>query len=144
MRYFWGICFLFCFSLWSCDSLKKGGKTDSNSGCNQLQKVSAGDFNELSSDMYGLESVRQDGNHIVAEISSGMELSSSALYWNGSIMESYPPKANVKIVVKTQEGDGMNKVHQLCFDVKELKTPSNKIELYFLDDEETLTLDFME
>ncbi len=126
----------------ACDPSKKTtGKNADKNACSNLVKLEVENFNELSSDNYSLESVRQENGKLMAEVITTADISSYNLYWNGTTMKSQPPKANVKIVVDLADAVTSAKKQTLCFDLEKMM-PSGQIYLYFLDDEETFLFEF--
>ncbi len=141
MKNLFAILILFSVFQMSCDSTKKASGND-QANCPSIQLLENNKFNQLSSDNYSLETVRQEGKEIKIDVTTTSKIISSNIYWNGAIMKSYPPKTNVKIVVKTDGIPASETLNQtLCFDMNALKKSSDKIELYFLDDEETIMLE---
>ncbi len=142
---------LLALVIWSCNGSQKTTKEttgsnsgNSDSGCVMLERLDMDKFNELSSDNYSLESVKQKDGKLIAEVTTNADILDYRLCWNGMVMESYPPKTNVKIVVRTKNDQGSNsQTRNLCFDLETMKKGNgDKMNLYFLDDELNLLFFF--
>ncbi len=119
----------------------KGGKDLSQNGCKKLIQMEQEAFNNLSTETYFLDKVSQNGKEINIQISTKIINPEVAIYWNGNVRQTYPAQASVKIIVNGEAGE-TSEVKDYCFNILDMKKHGSPLKLYFLDDEETLDLNF--
>ncbi len=135
------VCTMLVILVISSCKTKQGLINAGDNSCEQsISQVSISDFNELNSDMYELVDAFQNGDHVNVRIKSNYTIAEGDLYWNGAVRKTYPAQASVNFILKGEE-TGASKETEYCFDITPLKS-YGKIKLYFIDDEQTLSLEF--
>ncbi len=139
MKYTHLIFALLIIGVFSC---KDRGLSKNNADCGTLERLSADDFLEASTEIYTLESVKQEGGNVLIELNSGISKDASArLVWTGAIRKSYPAQATVKILFEGEMGP-KEKKQAFCFDISSIGELADRVDIYFLDDEEILQAKF--
>ncbi len=131
--------FVFTIFFSACKSI--GGFITEDGDCFALTAIDGDGFDNLRSDIYILEEVKQVDGKINMRISSNFVPKKAILFWNGAVKKTYIPQTSVKLVASGKKS-AEPVITELCFDADKLSVHGEKIKVYFMDDEEVLEMAF--